>query len=265
MTEAETAERAALPTVRRDTALTRAPKAATSPSGMLAQAIATGAPLEVVERLMALIERTDAREAKMAFSAALSAAKGEIPVIVKNKHVGFESRKAGAAKTDYAHEDFAEIARTVDPILARHGLSYRHRTGQANGQITVTCVLEHREGHAEETAITAAADQSGNKNSIQAIGSTITYLQRYTLKAALGLAASADDDGAKADQTIDGAALITEEQVLNLEDLLEETKAGRPDRTKAFLAMMKVAYLDDIPARQYDRAVAQINATRVPS
>ena len=42
------------------------------------------------------------------------------------------------------------------------------------------------------------ADQSGSKNGFQAIGSAVTYLQRYTLKAALGLSAEVDDDAQSA-------------------------------------------------------------------
>ena len=49
----------------------------------------------------------------------------------------------------------------------------------------MTCVVSHRLGHSEENTLTAGRDESGNKNNIQAVGSTITYLQRYTLKAAL--------------------------------------------------------------------------------
>src|SRR5690606_10591416 len=42
----------------------------------------------------------------------------------------------------------------------------------------------------------APPDGSGNKNAIQGIGSTSTYLQRYTLSAAFGLTtADEDDDG----------------------------------------------------------------------
>ena len=44
-------------------------------------------------------------------------------------------------------------------------------------------------------------DNSGSKNSIQAIGSTTTYLQRYTLFSILGLAAGEDDDGSAASGT----------------------------------------------------------------
>ena len=40
------------------------------------------------------------------------------------------------------------------------------------------------------------ASTGPGRTAIQALGSTQTYLQRYTLKAALGLSASKDDDGA---------------------------------------------------------------------
>jgi ERF superfamily len=60
----------------------------------------------------------------------------------------------------------------------------------------VTCILTHQMGHSEETTLAGAPDNSGSKNSIQAIGSTVTYLERYTLLAATGLAAAnGDNDG----------------------------------------------------------------------
>lgn len=39
-------------------------------------------------------------------------------------------------------------------------------------------------------------DQSGGKNNIQAKGSTMTYLQRYTLNTLLAIATEDDNDGA---------------------------------------------------------------------
>ena len=50
-------------------------------------------------------------------------------------------------------------------------------------------------------SLSAPPDSSGSKNSIQAIASTLTYLQRYTLLSITGLAASeADDDGRGGDK-----------------------------------------------------------------
>lgn len=168
---------------------------------MLDRAVQTGASVEVLERLLALHERWEASNARKAFDMALSQAKAEIPVIKKNRRVGFESRRTGT-NTDYAHEDLAEIARTIDPILGKFGLSYRFRTDSSEAKIKVTCIISHRDGHSEENTLISDRDTSGNKNTIQAIGSAVTYLQRYSLKAALGLsAAKDDDDGAGAEDS----------------------------------------------------------------
>lgn len=168
-----------------------------TPMRLLEIATQQGADIDKLGKLMDLQERWEKNTARKAFDAAVSAAKAEIPVISKNREVDFTSSKG---RTNYRYEDFAEVARTLDPILSRHGLSYRFRTSSAaNEPVTVTCILAHRDGHSEENSLSAGRDESGNKNSIQAIGSTITYLQRYALKAALGVAASVDDDATKTD------------------------------------------------------------------
>ena len=167
-----------------------------TPMQMLQIAVSQNADLEKLQKLMDLQERWEKNVARREFDAAMSSAKAEIPVILKNREVDFTSAKG---RTNYRYEDLAEIARTVDPILAQHGLSYRFRTASPpNEPVSVTCIVAHRGGHSEENTLSAARDDSGNKNSIQAIGSTLTYLQRMTLKASLGLAASTDDDGGSA-------------------------------------------------------------------
>jgi hypothetical protein len=229
---------------------------ALTPMEMISRAVSSGAGMDVVEKLMDLQDRWDKSQARRAFDEALAAAKAEMPVIAKNRHVGFDSKKSGAARTDYRHEDLAEIARTVDPILGKHGLSYRFRTtSKINEPISVTCIVSHRLGHSEENTLSAGRDDSGNKNSIQAIGSTITYLQRYTLKAALGLAASNDDDGKAADED-SGPATITQEQADTLVELLE---AKGKDRAK-FLKWAKVERIEEIRADVYQSCVDAISA-----
>lgn len=151
------------------------------------------ADLDKLDRMLAMKERVEAKNAKIAFAMALSQARADIPPILKDATVDFKTNKG---RTHYKHETLAGIARQIDPILSRNGLSYRWRTAQNGGQITVTCIVTHMNGHAEETVLSGAPDQSGSKNSFQSVGSAVTYLQRYTLKAALGLsAADTDDDG----------------------------------------------------------------------
>mgnify|MGYP000541184124 FL=1 len=119
----------------------------------------------------------------------------------------------------------------------------------------VTCILSHRDGHSEESSLSGPADASGSKNAIQAIGSTLTYLQRYTLVQALGLAAGDDDDG-KAGGIGDGA--ITEQQAARLRLLIEETGTAI-DR---FCSYMGVESIPEIPAGQYQRAVTSLEKKR---
>ena len=229
-----------------------------TPMDMLNKAVSQGAGLDVLERLMALQERWESNQARKAFDEAMANAKAEIPTIVKNRHVGFESRKPGAAKTDYRHEDLAEIARTIDPILGKHGLSYRFKTtSEVNQPIVVTCKISHRDGHFEENTLIAGRDDSGNKNSIQAIGSTVTYLQRYTLKAELGLAASNDDDGRSAGKE-DTPPSITQDEADNLRLLIEDVGANLP----IFLKYYKIERLEDLPSATLARAIANLESKR---
>jgi hypothetical protein len=202
-----------------------------NPMNLLQTAVANG-NLDLAEKLMGLQERWEANQSRKAFDEAISSAKAEIPPIERNA-TGHNSKK---------YADFAAIAAVVDPILSKHGLSYRFRTQQTD-RIAVTCILSHKAGHSEETTLVGPADQSGNKNAIQAIGSTLTYLQRYSLVQMLGLAAARDDDG-KAGA---GKPTITQEQADEIRDALE---SNGKDRTK-FLKWAKVERIEDIPADTY--------------
>lgn len=242
---------------------------AVTPMAMLSQAVANGATIEVLKELMALTERWEKNEARKAFDAAIAAAKAEMPIIAKNRKVGFDSKKPGATRTDYRHEDLAEIARTIDPILGRHGLSYRFRTRNLpNEPISVTCILAHKMGHFEENTLCGPRDDSGNKNQNQATGSTVTYLERYALKASLGLAASNDDDGAAAGGGTASADDISSDQVSRLVQIAKEVGA---DGGKFLKLMSRLAgraedepleSFADIPPRLYDTALAMLEKKR---
>ena len=215
-----------------------------TPMDMLAKAVQSGAAIEVLEKLMALQERWQANQARMAFDEAVSQAKKAIPVITKNA-TGHNSKK---------YANFAAIAKAVDPILGEHGLSYRFRTSQSDKAISVTCILSHKAGHSEETTLAGPADSSGNKNAIQSIGSTLTYLQRYSLVQMLGLAAAEDDDGNAAGM----GETINNDQFHTLSLLATEVGANM----RAFEKLLKVENLRDLPARQFDSALALLKSKR---
>ncbi len=197
---------------------------------------------ERVERFIAMHDGMEAKRAKLAFSNAIAQAKAKIAEtpIIKNAKGHNEKRYA----------NFSAYAIVVDPVLASFGLTYRFRTVQTD-KISVTCVLTGH-GHEEENTLSGPADASGSKNAIQAIGSTLTYLQRYTLVQALGLAASEDDDGA----AMGAGDKISDDQFDELSKLIDEHKA---DIAK-FCRYFKIAALPDLPAKNFDTAVTMIKA-----
>lgn len=231
---------------------------AVTPMAMIDRALESGAGIETLEKLMALQERYEANNAKREYNAAVADARAEIGPISKNRTVDFTS-KNGGSRTNYKFEDLAEIARTVDPVLAKHGLSYRYRTAQNGNTVRVTCVVSHRDGYSEETSLEAPADNSGNKNGIQGIGSTITFLQRYTLKAALGLAVANDDDGqkggapARAEPPV--AQELTGKQCAELRTLIEETGSNLDLLLKA---AGKAPSLEDIHPSLFEKVKARL-------
>lgn len=156
------------------------------PSGqpdLLATALQNGADVTVLEKIMDLVERNNEAEAKRQFVDAMNKFRSTCPPVKKTKK-GHNTKYAG-------------LAESIDQIkgaMAENGLSHRWTTGKdTDGLVLVTCIVSHVAGHEESTTLTGEPDTSGSKNSIQAIGSTVSYLQRYTLFAALGIASEDDD------------------------------------------------------------------------
>jgi hypothetical protein len=234
------------------------PIAQPTPMVLLQRAMASNASTEVLEKLMALQERWEANQARKAFDGAIADAKAKIPVIRKNRRVGYEAKDKSKPRTDYVHEDMAEIARTVDPVLSEFGLSYRFRvSSKPNEPVSVTCILSHREGHSEETTLYAARDEGAGKNSIQAVGSTVTYLQRYTLKAVLGLAAGEDDDG-HGGHAAEDEGHVTAEQVEEIKKLIEEVGA----QTEKVCQVYHIESLEQLSPKNFAHAKTKLESFR---
>jgi hypothetical protein len=141
---------------------------------------------DTLRKLMDMQREWEAGESKRAFTRALVQMKNSLPASIgKDATVDFTSTKG---RTYFKHTSLAGMMDAVTPILAAHGFSVSWIPQTNNSGITVTCRLSHSDGHSEETTIAAPPDQSGGKNAVQAVASTITYLQRYTAMSILGLA-----------------------------------------------------------------------------
>jgi len=215
-----------------------------SPAELIRQAVAGGADLEKLSSLLDLQIKWEANEARKAFQVAMAAFKENPPNIGKDKKVSF-------GNTKYSHASLYNVVEKITKELSKHGFSASWETKQ-NGQIGVTCRITHVLGHSQETTLQAPADTSGSKNAIQAIGSTISYLQRYSLLAVLGLAAhDMDDDGVKSEDVP-----ASEEQIATIR---EHMVAVGADEEK-FLKYLKIDSLGDLMASNYLKAVNALKA-----
>jgi hypothetical protein len=220
------------------------------PAALIEKAIAGNADLEKLEKLLELQERWERNEAKKAYVVAMAAFKANAPEIEKDKKVDFTSNKTGG-KTSYNHASLANVTKKVSSELSKHGLSASWSTTQNDNGVCVSCTITHVQGHSETTSLTAAPDTSGNKNTIQAIGSTISYLERYTLLAMLGLATHDQDDDGKTSE----AEFISIDQQTFIND---EVEAVYGPKANLFWKYMGVESADKITVDKYKTATYAI-------
>lgn len=140
-----------------------------------------------LEALLKVRDQWAATEARNAYHQAFSDFKAEVIVVVKNKGVN-----DGPLKGKRYAELFS-VVNAVTPLLSKYGLSHAWQVKSDKDTIAVTCTLKHVLGHSESVTIDGPPDAGGAKNAIQARASTITYLERYTLKAVCGIAEQGDD------------------------------------------------------------------------
>lgn len=194
--------------------------------------------LDKMERLLGMQERVLAKQAEQSFNSAMAAMQSEIPSIAE---------RGTGHNIKYA--TLEDIVDTVRPIMNKYGFAVSFRINQqAANAIAVTGVLMHKDGHREETSMTLAADTSGSKNAVQAIGSSVSYGKRYVLCAMLNIATRGEDD--------DGYAAtphtpVTETQAIQLQGLYGRIRPE--DQERVFTVFGDVSDLD---RGQFDRAHA---------
>ena len=163
--------------------------ATTGPSRLLELAVQQNLDVEKLGKLMEMQAEWERRQAKKEFDRAKADFQHSCPKVNRSKTVEFKSTK-------YSYAPLSEITETIKETLKACGFSYRWDISNGEGYIGVTCHLTHEGGHCESNMMQAPADDSGAKNIIQQYGSTVTYLQRYTLLGVLGItSADEDDDG----------------------------------------------------------------------
>lgn len=155
---------------------------------LIAQVAAGNITTEQLSQMMSLQERYEANEAKKAYTRAMASLKSALPKVI-HQDGKVDYTPSGKERVFYRHATLAGVVDAVVEHLTAHGFSHSFVPARLqNGHVQVTCKLTHCEGHSESCALDAVVDSSGGKNAVQAVASTVTYLERYTILALLGLA-----------------------------------------------------------------------------
>jgi ERF superfamily len=175
-----------------------------------------------LEKLLAMQERMEARDAERQFNVALM----RLPAIhvKKNGMIDLTSKEDRAKSVQRKPVPFAkweDMAAVIEPLLEPEGfrLSFDSapRPGEGGGLI-VTGTLLHRAGHSRSASMSLALDTGPGRNNLQAQGSTLSYGKRYTTEMLLNIVRDGDDDDGKKG----GTKFITEQEAAELRHLMEE-------------------------------------------
>ena len=197
--------------------------------------------IDKLERLMAMHERMQARDAQAEFNTAMAAMQSDIPSIAERGAIVVNGQK----RSDYA--TFEDINDVIKPIMQTHGFAITFKVENVAAGLSVTGILMHRAGHREETTMLLPLDTSGSKNAVQAVGSSTSYGKRYVMSALLNLTTRGEDDDGHAAVP---SATVTTIQARQLQVLLDKCS----DKAKEAFAGM-YGTTADVNKSDFDRVL----------
>jgi hypothetical protein len=229
-----------------------------SPQGVQLQqllqlAVEKDISVESLEKLVNLYERMADRQAAQEFADALARFQGECPPIAKTSKAEIRTTKGGSY--EYTFAPLEEIARTVNPLLHKHGLSYSWDSTHASNMITATCWLRHRNGHKEPATFSVPVENASAMNNQQKHGAALTYARRGSLVAVLGLTTAEPDT-----DNNDPTELISQDQLMLLKEALSEVQISKARLFKVL--GHGITRLEDMPVFLYETAMNVIQLKR---
>lgn len=195
--------------------------------------------------ILDLMERQQNKVAAQAYENALADLQDEMPRIKKDGRIEHKDRLISTYATYEAIDD------VIRPLLKKYGFTLRFSSKQLNDKVLVSGTLAHRGGHKETIDTPLSIDQSGAKNSVQGVGSTISYGKRYIVSMFFNIITEGeDDDGNKA-----AFIAMTDEQARTVKTLIQESKTD----TSSFLKWANAQNVEAMDARKYEAAVRMLN------
>src|SRR5579884_4210349 len=175
-----------------DTAI---PQVEHTPADIVLVALERGAPVDVIERVVALRERLVAASARRAWQQALSRAQAEMPVISRTRTARIQSARG---EYSYDYTPIEDVVHVAGPVLTRHGFPGHRDYEFGDAAVTATCYLSHGTGHTECATFRCPVITKEGGNAAHAVASARTYAARYAFISVAGIVVGGEDDDAAA-------------------------------------------------------------------
>lgn len=204
--------------------------------------------MDKLERLVLMQERAFQRTAEQAFNDAMAAAQGEM------RRVAVDSVNP---QTRSKYASYGALDRAMRPIYTKHGFALSFGTGDGAPQdyLRIECHVSNS-GYTRKYQVDMPADGKGAKGGdvmtkTHAVGSAMSYGQRYLLKLIFNVAIGADDDGNAASDT---GAMVSQEQAEEIKSLIVRVGAD----IQKFLTAFQIEKVEDLRASKFEEAKTRL-------
>jgi hypothetical protein len=215
----------------------------------------------------AMLERARARRAKIYYDKAYNALQQDLPIINKDNKIVIEKGGRVIQSTPYASYDNMQII--TRPILHKHDFTLEHTTepGKDGVGIVVISTLSYSHGldyrHTKTATLPLKIENSGSKNDIQGVNSSISYGKRINTNTLLDLISQAPDEkdrdghpkpkrGAKPEEQVDEqSTTINGSQEKELLKAINDCGVG----PATFLQKYEIDAVKDLPAKLFAEAM----------
>ncbi len=240
------------------------PKLATAPpevpmsiERLVESALASGRSSDELAGVLQLCERMQDRQSEQAFNVARAKFQSECPPVKRRSQNKQFMVTVNGQQRPRRYAGLDDIAAAIRGPLAKNGLSYTWGDSEEkDGKLRMPCLLSHVAGHTRSVSVAFPVESKAGASAQQKCGAVMSYAQRYSLIAALGLTSCDDDvDGADASDPVDP---ITKEQAILLGELMETRGTDIVKFTKFF----KISKVSELPESKYERAVALLQRTQ---
>jgi ERF superfamily len=215
---------------------------------ILQQAVQSNMSIDTIERLTALCERADAREAEHKFADAIAEFQRRCPQVKKRRVVEKRATKSGAMYGGYAYASLDDVDKVARPFLNELGISHSFDTKRKADNIDVTIRL--RVGsYFEDRTYECPIPRELSASEPQKWAAAVSFAKRIAFCSSLGIVVTDEDDDAAS-----VIATISATQLVEMEALIQQTGTDI-DRLLKYLG---VESLDLCPAIKYGDAMSML-------